>query len=175
MDSGAKQLVEFKARYEDHGKARALLATADHVGTVRQVDTYFSLGERRLKVRTFEGREDGQLVYYERPDAGGVKSSEVLLASLPRVRDVLEILRRVLPVQAEVRKVRDLFRFQGVQVHLDVVEGLGRFLEFERVLEPGVTEVEARAQLEGLRAYFQVPEEDVMASSYSDLVSPPGP
>src|SRR5881296_3516980 len=85
VDAGARHLVELKARYEDLGKARALLAGSERLGTFRQVDTYFSTGERRLKVRSVEGQREGQLVYYERPDEGGVKESRVLLAPLPEV------------------------------------------------------------------------------------------
>ncbi|MGQ0798323.1 MAG: hypothetical protein ACT4OI_10755, partial [Methanobacteriota archaeon] len=80
MSSPTKHLVELKARYEDHGKARALLRGSERLGTFRQVDTYFSLGDRRLKLRTVNGRPEGQLIYYERPDEGGVKESRVLLA-----------------------------------------------------------------------------------------------
>lgn len=170
MGDGAKRLLELKARYEDLGKARALLQGAEHVGTFRQVDTYFSLGERRLKLRTFEGQADGQLVYYERPDQGGVKESRVLLAALPDGRAVLEILRRAFPVKAEIRKTREVYRLQGVQVHLDVVQGLGRYLEFEQTVTDDTDLEEGRKRLEELRGYFQIPEEDVMASSYSDLL-----
>ena len=172
MDAGSKHLVELKARYEDHGKARALLAGSDRLGTFRQVDTYFSLGERRLKVRCVEGQREGQLVYYERPDEGGVKESHVLLASLPDAATVLEILGRVIPVQAEVRKTREIHRYRGVQVHLDTVKGLGKFIEFEKVLGDESERETGRQELESLRRYFQIPDEDVMASSYSDLVEP---
>ncbi len=172
MDAGSKHLVELKARYEDLGKARALMAGGEHVGTFRQVDTYFSLGERRLKVRSVEGTREGQLVYYERSDEGGVKESRVLLAPLAEAATVLEILRRVLPVQAEVRKTREILRYRGVQVHLDTVKGLGRFIEFEKVLADESEREAGRQELETLRRYFQIPDEDVMASSYSDLVEP---
>ncbi len=170
MESGPKHLVELKARYEDLGKARALLAGAEHVGTFRQVDTYFSLGERRLKLRSVGGQKEGQLVYYERPDEGGVKESRVLLAPLPDAATVLEILSRVFPVQAVVRKTREIYRYQGVQIHLDDVKGLGKFIEFERVLGDESERVEGRKTLETLRGYFQIPEEDLMATSYSDLL-----
>ena len=170
MDPGQKDLVELKARYEDLGKARALLAGAEHVATVRQVDTYFSLGERRLKLRSIEGAKEGQLVYYERPDVGGVKESRVLLASIPDAPAVREILSRVLPVKADVRKTREIYRFQGVQVHLDTVRGLGKFIEFEKVLAGESDREAGRKQLESLRTYFQIPDDDLMASSYSDLL-----
>lgn len=171
VDPGQKDLVELKARYEDLGKARALLAGAEHVATARQVDTYFSLGERRFKLRSIEGAREGQLVYYERPDVGGVKESRVLLASIPDAPAVREILARVLPVKAEVRKTREIYRFQGVQVHLDTVRGLGKFIEFEKVLAGESDRDADRKQLESLRAYFQIPDDDLMASSYSDLLA----
>ena len=170
MDAGSKHLVELKARYEDLGKARALMAGSEHVGTFRQVDTYFSTGERRLKVRSVAGSREGRLVYYERPDQGGVKESRVLLAPLPDVATVLEILKRILPVQAEVRKTREIHRYRGVQVHLDTVKGLGKFIEFEKVLGDESEREAGRLELETLRKYFQIPDEDLMASSYSDLV-----
>jgi len=170
VNPAPRDLVELKARYEDLGKARALLAGAEHAATVRQVDTYFSLGERRLKLRSVVGVKEGQLVYYERPDLGGVKESRVLLASIPDAPAVREILSRVLPVKAEVRKTREIYRFQGVQVHLDTVRGLGKFIEFEKVLAGESDRDAGRKQLESLRAYFQIPDDDLMASSYSDLL-----
>jgi len=170
VDTGAKHLVELKARYEDLGKARALLSGATSLGTFVQSDTYFSLGERRLKLRSTDGVKEGQLVYYERPDASGVKESQVLLATVSDGAAVREMLTRVLPVQAEVRKTREVYRFQGVQVHLDTVAGLGKFLEFEKILTDDSEREEGRKTLEALRRYFQIPEEDLMASSYSDLV-----
>src|SRR2546428_8608836 len=124
VDTGAKHLVELKARYEDLGKARALLSGAESLGRFVQVDTYFSLGERRLKLRAVDGAKEGQLVCYERPDTSGVKESRVLLASVPDAATVREILLQVLPMKAEVRKTREVYRLQGVQVHLDVVTGL---------------------------------------------------
>ncbi len=170
MAGDAKHLVELKARYEDLGKARALLKGADRIGTFRQSDVYFSLGERRLKLRSVDGAKGGQLVYYERPDRGDVKESRVLLADLPDAAGVLEILRRTFPVVAEVRKTREVYRFQDVQVHLDQVRGLGKFIEFEKTVAAGADAESARRHLETLRAYFQVPDEDLMAGSYSDLV-----
>lgn len=169
VDSWEKHLVELKARYEDLGKARALLAGAVHVGTFRQVDTYFALGERRLKLRAVEGAKEGQLVYYERPDVDGVEESRVRLAIIPDEPAVRDILNRVLPVKAEVRKTREIYRFQGVQVHLDTVAGLGKFLEFEKVLENESERDEAVMLLDSLRRYFQIADEDLMAASYSDF------
>jgi len=163
-------IAELKARYEDLAKARALLVGSEHVGTFEQVDTYFALGARRLKIRSVQGRSEGQMIYYERPDEGGVKDSRVLVADLPDAGIVLEMLRDVFPVEAEVRKTREIHLYQGVQVHLDTVAELGRFIEFEKAFDGPGEAAEARRHVESLRAYFQIPDEDLMASSYSDLV-----
>src|SRR3989442_7621222 len=79
MGSSSKHLVELKARYEDLGKARALLAGGERLGSYRQIDTYFSLGERRMKVRVVEGQAGGEIVYYTRPEEGGSKGNRVAI------------------------------------------------------------------------------------------------
>ena len=77
----------------------------------------------------------------------------------------------MLPVQAEVRKTREVWRYRGIQVHLDTVRGLGKFIEFEKILKDESEREAGRQELEALRAYLQIPQEDLMASSYSDLVA----
>ena len=76
------------------------------------------------------------------------------------------------PVKAEVRKTREIYRVQGVQVHLDTVAGLGKFLEFEKVLTDESEREAGREALDSLRRYFQIADEDLMASSYSDFFEP---
>jgi len=167
-----KRLVELKARYEDIGKARALLHASERVGAYRQTDTYFALGERRLKMREVEGSATAQLVYYERPDRPGAKESEVLLSVVPDAATVKEMLARTLGVQVVVRKRREIYRHEGVQVHLDEVEGLGRFLEFEMAVEDAAEAIErGHANLAAMRRLFDIPDEDLVASSYSDLLA----
>ena len=66
---------------------------------------------------------------------------------VPDAKAVLEVLGQVFPVKAEVRKTREIYRFQGVQVHLDTVKGLGKFLEFEKVLADESERDEGRKHL----------------------------
>ncbi|HEV8594292.1 MAG TPA: class IV adenylate cyclase [Thermoplasmata archaeon] len=167
-----KRLLELKARYEDLGKARAILRGSEHVGTFAQTDTYFALGERRLKLREIAGRGIGQLIYYERPDRVEEKESEVLLYEVADPATMKEILTRVLGTHVIVRKRREIYRHKGVQVHLDEVDRLGRFLEFELAVEDTREAAEAgRAKLAAMRNEFGIPDEDLVASSYSDLLA----
>ena len=167
-----RRIVELKARYEDSAKARALVADGEHLGTYRQTDTYFTLGERRLKLREVTGRSAAQLVYYERPDEAGIKSSEVLLYEVVDPTVLKEMLARALGVRVVGRKTREIYRQNGVQVHVDEVEGLGRFVEFELAVEDRAEAIaEGRTRLAAVQRSFGIPEEDLVASSYSDLLA----
>src|SRR2546422_11692819 len=106
--------------------------------------------------------KEGQLVYYERPDTSGVKESRVLLASVSDAAAVREMLARILPVKAEVRKTREMYQFQGVQVHLDTVAGLGKVLAFGKILADDRERDEGRKAAEALGLDFQTPAQDLM-------------
>ena len=79
------------------------------------------------------------------------------------------MLEAGLGIQVVVRKTRQLFLWENVRIHLDEVEGLGRFLEFEAVLEEGQEEADGYAQLKRLRSEFGIDDDDVVGGSYSDL------
>jgi adenylate cyclase class IV len=58
-------------------------------------------------------------------------------------------------------------------VHLDEVERLGTFLEFEAVLHTPEQERLGPAQLDRLSQEFGLEPGDLIAGSYSDLLLPP--
>ena len=68
-----------------------------------------------------------------------------------------------------VAKTRLLFMAGRTRVHLDEVEGLGRFLELEVMLrdgeDPAAGETEARSLLETLG----VPDSALLSGAYADL------
>ena len=70
-----------------------------------------------------------------------------------------------------VRKRREIYLCHNVRIHLDEVEDLGTFLEFEAVLGPNVDDEKGCAQLADLRQRFSISEADLLAVSYSDLLS----
>ena len=69
-----------------------------------------------------------------------------------------------------VTKRRRLLLWEGVRIHLDEVEGLGSFLEFEAVAEPGRTWRGEHNKVERLRAELGIDDEDLVATSYADLL-----
>ena len=77
-------------------------------------------------------------------------------------------LTAALGVRGQVRKRRAVHHWHNVRIHLDEVEGLGTFLEFEAVLSAGEDE---RASEERLRRLDEAlrPGPDV-AVGYADLL-----
>jgi predicted adenylyl cyclase CyaB len=74
-----------------------------------------------------------------------------------------------LGVLVEVRKQRKLLLWQNVRIHLDQVEGLGSFIEFEAVLSDEAPESAGHEQLAYLCKHLSIQEKDHVSGSYADL------
>ena len=129
--------VEIKARCSDQDSIRAILRSrnAEFRGEDRQVDTYFGSPSGRLKLR--EGNIENNLIYYERPDEGGPKTSRCILHPVSRDSSLKEILERSMGIAVVVDKRREIYFLENIKVHLDRVEGLGTFVEIEAQSEEG--------------------------------------
>jgi adenylate cyclase, class 2 len=172
MDSQTppRRNLELKAR--DHDPARSLTACrdlgAEDRGTLTQRDTYFEVPHGRLKLREEPGR--AMLIAYERPDLEGNKESRYRLVEVPDPDALREALSTTLGVRVVVTKTRRLFAHENVRIHLDRVDGLGDFIEFEAVAAGGDDPSGFTAGLDSLREAFAIREEDLLAASYSDLL-----
>jgi len=70
----------------------------------------------------------------------------------------------------EVRKRRAIYLHDDVRIHLDQVEGLGGFIEFEALVTESCDDASARAKLERLEKACQFRPEQLVEVSYSDLL-----
>lgn len=167
----AARNIELKARLHDlyGARARARAVATDYVGVQQQTDTYFQCSSGRLKLREIVGRT-AQLVWYQRPNQGPVRASDYLLVDVPQPEQLKQALTSALEIQVVVAKQREVFLHHNVRIHLDEVEGLGTFLEFEAVLEEGVDDAAGHAQVARLRLEFEIADADCIADSYADLL-----
>jgi predicted adenylyl cyclase CyaB len=160
-----------KAR--DRDPARSLQACrdlgAEDKGTLLQRDTYFDVPRGRLKLRE-EPDAAAQLIAYERPDLAGHKESRYHLVEVPDPAELRDALASVVGVTVVVSKARRLFTFEGVRIHLDRVESLGDFIEFEGVAADGDDPARFAKLLDDLRAALGIHDEDLLRESYSDLL-----
>jgi predicted adenylyl cyclase CyaB len=165
--------VELKAVDRDPQTtlAVALAAGARDLGVLVQRDTYFTVTSGRLKLREQE-HDPAQLIAYERPDDPDVRLSRYHLIDVPDAATALAGLSATLGVRVVVAKRRQLLQSDNVRIHLDDVEGLGRFVELEAVAAPGADLQAERAKVERLRELLDLRPSDLRAGSYSDLLTP---
>lgn len=163
--------VEIKARCPDPGAIRRLLREreAEFRGEDRQTDTYFRVPEGRLKLR--EGTIENNLIFYRRDDKEGPGLSDVELHPAPRPAGLKAVLARALEVLLTVRKKREIWYLENVKFHIDEVDGLGSFVEIEAIDSDGTrSPAELRRQCRGYMEFLGIPEEKLVAVSYSDLL-----
>ena len=77
----------------------------------------------------------------------------------------------LLGVAAVVRKQREVLLLGNVRIHLDRVEGLGEFIEFEAVLAEGAAGDSERAKVQELMARFGIAQSDLEGQAYVDLLA----
>jgi predicted adenylyl cyclase CyaB len=163
--------LELKARHPDLRMAAAAVEQLGAQGpTVEsQTDTYFRVPNGLLKLREIEGQQ-AALIWYTRPDRRDARTSTYQLVPVPDPDGLRAALDGALAVRGTVRKRRTIYLWHNVRIHLDEVDGLGTFVEFEAVLSPGEDEATARRRLEELGRVLGIRPEDCLAPSYADLL-----
>ncbi len=160
--------LELKARVGlgSRPEEEAREAGAEEGAILRQTDTYFRVPKGRLKIRETVG-SGAELIQYERKEDGPERWSAYRKIPVPDPDALKRALSDALEVLVVVRKERKLFLYKGARIHLDDVEGLGSYIEFE-VPSPG--KEEPAALMQELREIFHVGEKDVEKGSYSDVL-----
>src|SRR5262249_54837161 len=113
--------------------------------------------------------QGAELIAYDRPDAGGVRVSEYVVAGVTEPAALLRALSHALGVRTVVAKERELWFHAATRIHLDHVERLGSFIELERVVGDRSVE-EARAEYERVAAALSTDSLEPVATSYADLL-----
>jgi adenylate cyclase, class 2 len=163
------QNVEFKAELQDLSLARsicrALGATA--ISTMHQTDTYYRLPTGRLKKREMPG-EPTEYIFYQRPDKTQPKVSTFTIYTENEA--ITRFGATSLPVWLVVKKTRELWMLGNVRIHLDTVEGLGPFLEFEALVTPHSDITRCHAMVGELREQFKPALGEPVSTGYSDML-----
>ena len=161
--------VEIKARIAGFAQAEAACQRIGALfqGPFHQTDTYFNVTEGRLKLRECHPG-NSYLIFYRRPDQTGPKVSDYRLVDVST--GMKELLTSALGVIAQVRKTRTLYLWENVRIHLDRVDHLGEFIEFEAVQAAGMDDEDGIRQVSLLMREFAITKEALLASSYLDLI-----
>jgi predicted adenylyl cyclase CyaB len=163
--------IEIKAyaRDFDEIRRRAEALSDTPCDVIPQEDTFFPVEHGRLKLRVL-APDYAQLVYYSRPDQGGPKRSDYHFTATNDPDGLKHILALAYGVRGVVRKTRYLYLAGQTRIHLDDVEGLGKFIELEVVMRPEQTDAEGQVIAEELMKELGVQESDLLDGAYMDLI-----
>ncbi len=164
------QNLEFKAELRDLPLARNICRAlgAARVGVLNQTDTYFRVLSGRLKKRECEG-DPVEYVFYDRQNHPRPRASSFVIYDETQARERFGAVP--LPVWVIVRKIRELHILGNVRIHLDVVEHLGTFMEFEALISSSQTAAKCRAAIAALRESFFPVLGEPIGCSYADLLA----
>ena len=165
------QIVEIKAKTDRLDELRSIILSqnARTVGTDHQVDTYYVVPKGRLKLR--HGPIENTLIFYQRADTAAAKTSEVELYKSEDLASLKPLLDAAFDQLVTVRKRREIFFIENVKLHLDIVEGLGTFVEIEAIDESGTIDVTTlNAQCTRLMQLLDIRPDDLQTHSYSDML-----
>jgi predicted adenylyl cyclase CyaB len=182
--TGMGRNIELKARVRnDFTAAHAAIQylPAAYQGEIWQRDVYFYCAEKkdqeqgRVKLRgeSFDGQNwDWKFVWYARANSRKSKASDYRIAPVvvPDPVALAETLDAAWGKYAEVDKHRILYIYQNVRIHLDEVVNLGRFIEFEAMIQLEDEQQLAHDNLKRLMNLFQIEDGDLVELSYGDMM-----
>ncbi len=163
--------IEIKARVRNFPdlQRRAETLSASPPQVLPQEDIFFATAHGRLKLRLL-APERGQLICYTRPDQEGPKRSDYEIFETDAPEQLRAVLGAAYGIRGIVRKTRYLYLVGQTRLHLDLVEGLGAFVELEVILQDGQSEAEARAIAEDLMQKLNISRADLLEGAYIDLL-----
>lgn len=162
--------VEYKAELRDLPLARSICRAlkASPIITMEQTDTYFRIPSGRLKKRECPG-EPTEYIFYDRPDRTRAKLSHFVIYTETQALERFGI--QPLPVWVIVKKRRELYMLGSVRIHLDTVEGLGHFLEFEAMVSVSFNIAKCHEAIDKLKKALGPALGEPIACGYSDLLA----
>ncbi len=163
------QNLEIKCAYQSLARARKIARRigASSEGTLRQVDIYFDVKSGRLKLREINGRHF-ELIYYHRPNDRSTRYSHYTIVGIDEPRAAKSLFRKLFGISVVVRKKRGLFIYKNARIHVDSVDRLGTYLEFEVVVNRGKSQAQKLMRL--LIKEFGINQKMLLGGSYSDLM-----
>ncbi len=164
--------IEIKARVDDlDALARKVVDIADESPfVIERDDTFFQCPNGRLKLRAFS-RQEGELIFYRRPDRPGPKESFYLRSPTASPDSLREALCAAYGSAGRVRKRRVLYLVGRTRIHLDAVENLGSFVELEVVLRDTEAATDGEVEAMQLMQALGVSAGQLVEAAYVDLLA----
>jgi adenylate cyclase class IV len=171
------QNIEIKSSVSDPAAMERRIAALvpEPVWEHRQRDVFFNVPRGYLKLRTVTAMDPpgppvpGELIAYVREPGTEPRASDYHIARTAAPGDVETALTRSLGVRGIVEKTRRLYLHGHTRIHLDVVSGLGTFLELETVID-GITREAAEAEARRVIAALDLDPAAFLDRPYLELL-----
>jgi predicted adenylyl cyclase CyaB len=165
--------IEIKARAPqfDQLLERAAALTPEAPLIFRQQDFFYDVPRGRLKLRQFDDGTPAELIFYQRDDRDGPKVSYYTRSPVTNPEAMHSLLATALTTRGIVSKERHVYLVGRTRIHLDRVDGLGDFIELEVVLGQDDDEGGGEAEAHAMFRKLGVPESDLVAQAYVDLLN----
>lgn len=166
------QNIEIKYRIADPERVAQRLTSIREIKVQfrhYQKDIYFDAPEGRWKIRLEENSRPFLIRYY-RPDEDKPRISDYTLTPLPDLKETYADLKTNYGVLAEVEKIRELYLYKNVRIHLDEVTGLGWFLELESVISERYDQRVSQQHLQEVLGILGGLLDEAERGSYLDLL-----
>lgn len=163
--------IELKANCADLEVFEAKVKKLNHTfdGEDKQIDTFYHVPRGRLKLRESSLYGDF-LIPYLRPDNSGPKRSDYSLLPVSDVPATKRVLEGMFGCQLVVKKIRKIYLHENVRIHIDLVEKLGSFVEFEAVVDNESDVEKNHEKVDDLIKYFGIAQKDFVSIAYADLL-----
>jgi len=162
--------IEIKAKLRDYEKVQSLIEELcpKPVQTEQQEDTFFITSKGRLKIR--ESNVKSALIYYDRKDSLKPSQSDIAISFTDNPDTLKSVLSKSIGIRGIVKKNRILYKYGQTRIHLDDVEGLGKFIELEVVLKSDQTSKDGEVIANELIDKFNIHKSDLIDIAYIDLI-----
>ena len=143
---------------------------AKNITTLYQLDTYFLVGNKRLKLREEKGTN--YVVCYVRNNKKDSKLStyHIIFISKQLVGFVKKLLSFIFGIKIVVNKKRELFIYKNTRIHFDEVENLGAYIELETVFSNNQKENDLVSEHNFIMKSLGLDVLEKIPNSYSDLL-----
>ena len=163
--------IKARARHFDQLVERAAALSPEPPLIFRQQDFFYDVPRGRLKLRQFDDGTPAELIFYQRDDRDGPKASYYTRSPVTNPEAMHSLLATALTTRGIVTKERHVYLVGRTRIHLDRVDGLGDFVELEVVLGVDDDEEGGEAEAHDMFARLGVPESDLVAVAYVDLLN----
>lgn len=163
--------LELKAKYPNIKRAESIAREiSEREGeTLEQTDTYFNVPHGRLKFREIRSKNGihSELIWYDREESVHERISHFDRAPLNGSEGFIAILRQALETDVTVEKRRTVYIWNDSRIHIDLVEHLGPFVEFEVLT---LYRNDHKNRMQYLTDKFGVTDLEIINCSYADLL-----